>query len=516
MFYIVTASSDTYITNKIIDNNFRATDANVGRAATLDLFKLYDESVYTSGSTRVTSSVSELSRILVKFNYDTIQTLASSSLDFTHSSFKAVLELNEIQTGAPVPRDFWVVSYPLAQQFNEGSGRDTSRFTDVDAANYTPASYSSGTPVLWNTSGSNKGGYLGDSGVDFILSGAIGSSVVDFGASQYFKEGPGKISLDVTNVVSCSLASSIPNFGFRITFSGSYDTDTKTRFAKRFASRHVRNKLLSPRLLITWNNTMKDSHLNFVFNSSASLFLRNTIGGTSTNLRSGSALTELSGEDCILLTLVSGSGATASYTFITASQHTGSATSAGMPGVYSASFALNQFDSSFFKTMKGNNELTFTEIWSSLDRTIGYMTGSLTVKKTAVASNAFVNRKLLFTATNALPEYKQYSRVTMRLFVEDVEAQRKTKAYKLPRELETIIVDKVYYRIRDIESGTIMVPFDEIRDSTRVAVDSAGMYIDFRTSGLPHNRNYTIDLLVKDRNISEIVELNNVSFMVVS
>ena len=311
MFYIVTASSDTYITNKIIDNNFRATDANVGRAATLDLFKLYDESVYTSGSTRVTSSVSELSRILVKFNYDTIQTLASSSLDFTHSSFKAVLELNEIQTGAPVPRDFWVVSYPLAQQFNEGSGRDTSRFTDVDAANFTTASYSSGTPVLWNTSGSNKGGYLGDSGVDFILSGAIGSSVVDFGASQYFKEGPGKISLDVTNVVSCSLASSIPNFGFRITFSGSYDTDTKTRFAKRFASRHVRNKLLSPRLLITWNNTMKDSHLNFVFNSSASLFLRNTIGGTSTNLRSGSALTELSGEDCILLTLVSGSGATA-------------------------------------------------------------------------------------------------------------------------------------------------------------------------------------------------------------
>ena len=230
----------------------------------------------------------------------------------------------------------------------------------------------------------------------------------------------------------------------------------------------------------------------------------------------GSALTELSGEDCILLTLVSGSGATASYTFITASQHTGSATSAGMPGVYSASFALNQFDSSFFKTMKGNNELTFTEIWSSLDRTIGYMTGSLTVKKSTVASNAFVNRKLLFTATNALPEYKQYSRVTMRLFVEDVEAQRKTKAYKLPRELETIIVDKVYYRIRDIESGTIMVPFDEIRDSTRVAVDSAGMYIDFRTSGLPHNRNYTIDLLVKDRNISEIVELNNVSFMVVS
>ncbi len=49
MFYILTASADTYITNKIINNNYRATDANVGMAATLDLFKLYDESTFTSG-----------------------------------------------------------------------------------------------------------------------------------------------------------------------------------------------------------------------------------------------------------------------------------------------------------------------------------------------------------------------------------------------------------------------------------------------------------------------------------
>ena len=44
MYRILTASKDTYITNKIINNDFRATDANVGRAGTLDLFKLFDES----------------------------------------------------------------------------------------------------------------------------------------------------------------------------------------------------------------------------------------------------------------------------------------------------------------------------------------------------------------------------------------------------------------------------------------------------------------------------------------
>ena len=43
MYRILSASKDAYITNKIINQSFRATDANVGQAGTLDLFKLYDE-----------------------------------------------------------------------------------------------------------------------------------------------------------------------------------------------------------------------------------------------------------------------------------------------------------------------------------------------------------------------------------------------------------------------------------------------------------------------------------------
>ena len=43
MYRRLKATKDTYITNKIIRNSFRATDANVGEGATLDLFKLYNE-----------------------------------------------------------------------------------------------------------------------------------------------------------------------------------------------------------------------------------------------------------------------------------------------------------------------------------------------------------------------------------------------------------------------------------------------------------------------------------------
>ena len=43
MYLVITASKDTYITNKIIDNKFRVKDANVGRAGSIDIFKLYAE-----------------------------------------------------------------------------------------------------------------------------------------------------------------------------------------------------------------------------------------------------------------------------------------------------------------------------------------------------------------------------------------------------------------------------------------------------------------------------------------
>ena len=514
MFYILTASSDTYITNKIIDNSYRATDANVGRAGTLDLFKLYDESVYTSGSTRVTSSVSELSRLLIKFNYDTVSLLSSSSLDFTASSFRAMLELSEVESGLPTPRDFWVVAHPLATTFGEGSGRNVSRFVDIDAANFVTASYSSGSPILWNTTGSSEAGVIGDSGIDYYLSGAIGSSMVDLGASQYFDDGGGRIFLDVTSAVSCSLANIIPNFGFRIAFSGSYETDNKTRFVKRFASRHARNKLIIPRLILTWDNSIRDSHRDFVFNVSSSLFLQNTVGGTLSNIQSGSSLTELTGEQCLSLTLISGSGTTKEALTFDVSQYTGSATGQGTTGIYYSSLALNQFSSTFFNTMKGNSSIDLTEIWGSTDGTIGYKTGSLTVRKTSVASDALVNRKLIFTALNPQPTYRQYDRTKIRLFIEDINAQLNAKAYKLPRKLETITVNQAYYRIRDILSNKIMVPFDDTRNSTRLCSDEDGMYIDFFTAGLPSGRNYTIDLLVKDRGVSEIDQLSNISFRI--
>ena len=92
MYLIVTASSDAYIQNKIIGNSYRTTDANTGLAGTLDLFKLCGESTLpeeeSSGAATTfaldvdsdgTPETSvELSRILVKFEYDKLCLLYTS------------------------------------------------------------------------------------------------------------------------------------------------------------------------------------------------------------------------------------------------------------------------------------------------------------------------------------------------------------------------------------------------------------------------------------------------------
>ncbi len=517
MFYILTASADAYITNKISQNKFRATDANTGQAGTLDLFRLYDESTFISSGQRITSSVEELTRLLVKFDYSNLVSMTSSSLDINHSSFKAVLRLSEVKSGVPVPRNFNVVAYPLAVPFTEGSGRNVTSFSDVDAVNFVTASYTNGSANLWNLSGSGQGGYLDSSGIDYVTSGSIGGEEIDFGASQFFDSGVGDIELDITKVVSSSLANNIVNNGFRISFSGSDETDTKTRFVKRFASRHSGNKLITPRILLTWDNSIQDRHLDLQFNVSSSLFLTNTVSGEKTNLVGDSSLTELVGPDCILLRFISGSGTNSETKFtVQASQHTASTTNAGMKGVYSGTFNLNEFNTTFFgKTTLPRNDVELLEIWSTNDESVGFYTGSITIKNPARSTAGFSNRRLNVTAYNALPEYKEGSKAVIRLFIEDLDQSYNEKAYKLPRNRKSAVVDKAYYRIVDKETGEIIVPFDKLSNSTRLSKDSDGMYFSFFTSGLAKNRSYNVDLLLSDGGIERLVELKDISFTVV-
>ena len=540
MYFILTASKDTYVTNKVINNAFSASDANVGRASTLDLFRLYNESTLPSGSgvmsTGVPNNINELSRLMIKFNYEKITSLMNNTLDLNSSDFQCHLKLYDVMGGQATPSDFTVMAFPLSQSFDEGIGKNIVSFSDLGCTNFITASYSNSTVYPWYMSGANQEGVIDKTpaslsyptDIDYIVSGNLndGNGTVGLGVSQRFIEGNENLSMDITTIVSATVAGILPDCGLRISFTGSQEQDNKTRFVKRFASRHVSNFNLRPRIEVSYNDSLIDNHKNFYFDLSGSLFLKNFHRGIPANILSGSSLTEVTGTDCILVTLRSGSWSQAiSASQMQAGTMVNDTNKEGVvetynyvTGVYSASFAISSSDSrvvdfstSLADMVSRTGSITFDEYWSSADGLTGYYTGSITVDR--IPRYAFnVNpRRLELIVTNAKSEYTFGTKALFRVFVRDFEETQKVS--RLPYSLNSVILEKVYYRIRDTVDNTIVVPFKTTNEGTRLSSDSGGMffetYVDFAKG-----RTYTIDFLIQEAGIEIIEEGKNVNFSI--
>jgi hypothetical protein len=517
MYLILTSSKDSYITNKIIENKFRATDANVGKAGTIDIFKLYEESTFLSGSTRITGSIRENSTGLIKFDFEKLNALTSSNLDINSSRFSAKLKMYDILGGQATPSNYSLVTYPLSMSFDEGIGSDVTSFSDLDVCNYITASYSSGSPVLWHMSGANSHGYLGSSNIDYITSGSIGGEEIDFGSTQYFKNGNEDLDLDITTFVSSALANNISNFGLRLSFSGSDYTDNKTRFVKRFASRHSSNLLKVPQVHISWDDNVVDNHEDFIFDVSGSLFLKNYVRGIQSNLLSGSSATEITGNSCMKLKLQ-----VQDYSKnINVSQHSGGTGNNFTTGIYSASFAISSFDSSYVNSsnetirdlINKNGFVSFKTYWISLDESVGFHTGSISIKDSRIESFKKQPSDLNFNFINLNPEYSEKDEVYIKIFVEDLSLEE--KAYKIPRSKKSLSLSKAYYRIREVYENKVVIPFGESNDSTKLNSDSEGLSFLFHMSNLPKGFTYCFDVLIKDYGENKIFKEASGRFKVI-
>jgi hypothetical protein len=500
MYRILTASKDTYITNKIINNDFRATDANVGLAGTLDLFKLYGES--TSGSN---TTPKELSRILIHFDLDPLRAMTGSLLDINHSSFKCFLKLSDVYGGQTTPSNFNVLVAPLAKSFDEGVGKDIISFSDVDSSNFITASVSGQTPTLWTFTGSNKEGLLGSSDLDIITSGNLndGKGTVLLWKSQLFESGEEDLNVDVTTIVSGVLSSQIPDCGFRISLSGSEETDEKTRFVKRFASRHATTVENRPRLIVHYNDTQQDHHESFFFNLTGSVFLNNFHRGNPAHILDGRTGNEVKGANCIVLRIESGSQDRGTFftTSVTASQH-----KIGLnyiTGVYSATFAIGEFSSGTLRNEIVNaSSATFDTYWGSTDYKLGFHTGSLTVNTVKRTSFDNASDKFFLNVTNLRSRYKSFEKVKLRVFVENL--GREVIFKKSPLESKSEIFTKMHYRVRDALNGRIVVPFDRAYKGTLLSTDSDGMFFDFYMDCLPAGRTYVFDFLIEEFGVDRV------------
>ena len=257
MYRILSASKDTYITNKIINGTFRATDANVGQGGTLDLFKIYDETSLSGSADPQT----EISRMLLKFNVDEISQMQSEGkIDINSENFKCIVKLHDVYGGQTTPENYSLILFPLSQSFDEGLGYDVSAFSDIGSCNYVTASFSRGTATVWNLPGAMASGSLGSENIDVIVSGTLsgpsGTSNYSLSPEQYFESGEENLSIDVTRIISGTISNQIPDHGFLIGFSGSYENNQKTYFVKRFASRNSSNTAIRPKLVVKYDDSI--------------------------------------------------------------------------------------------------------------------------------------------------------------------------------------------------------------------------------------------------------------------
>ena len=489
----------------LISTALSASDANVGHASTLDLFKLYDETPF-SGYTGSYSAPTEFSRILVAFNTTAISRSISPEVEL--DGFKAYLSLKDINGSQIAPKKFNAIVYPLSQSWDEGFGQDIYSFNDLDRSNWMTASYTNSSEVQWKEQGARAEGYLDSNDIDVVGSGSIaGGSSQFLYSTQYFEKGHENLWIDITTQLSATMAGFLPDCGYLIAFSGSEETDEKSRFVKRFGSRHARDPYLRPSIVVAYNSHKNDSREHLTFNSTGSLFLENRVLGAYSNLISGSNNTNMTGSDVLNVIFHTGSFA------VTSSGGQYAPANKFISGIYTASVCFDRFSTTtvggsagFDAHVNTSGSLRIYERWMDSSERVTFYTGSFVVKTSDV--NVGTSRpQYSFTLKNPSKSYKIDETHAVELFVRD----KKIKHGPIRKNygLKSLKLNEAYYQIRDVNTGQKIIPFNETNNATRISVDNDGMYFKFSTKGFPAGRLFTVDIKVKLGHQSFVYETNS-------
>lgn len=485
MIRILRPIKDTTITDKVIHGE-RCTDANVGQAGTLDLFKLYDETYLPS----VTGSVVELSRLLVAFDYDVLRDGPMPD--------KATLKLVDVYGGQTTPSNFTIDVWPLSRSFEEGRGSDVVAFRDLDVANWLSASNVS----PWATAGAA----MADS--DYYTGLGV------FG--QSFARGDEDLEIDVVAHVSASLVDDVENHGFRVSFSQAEETDEKTWFVKRFGSAQAYERHVKPTLMVEWYDYHQDDTGEPLLNSSQSFFMYSPTPNQ--NFYSGSL--ELSGANCMNLVLATSKSVaymtsswsmshSASINHLTHSREYYSAsfsvdqvdTPDGDDGVYRSEVFVNSFVSPFSDYLSGSTlpreGIPFLATWRSLDDTVVYHSRYMQFKPALGVSHAVHNKNLVLSTANLRDVYSASSvgleSQKIRVYAQYASSFASTTMRTGNSMPGSCILRDLRWRIKEAYTKKEVIPFGE---ATRCSYDADGMWFDLFPQDLFVSVVYQIDFAI--------------------
>lgn len=473
MFKILKANSDCYISNRIIENR-SCQNSNVGKAGTLDLFKIYD------GSTK------ELSRILLNFDLsDLKKSHMNGEINLDSSNFFAKIKLFDVYGGQTTPENFTINLNPLASYFSEGLGKDIAKYEDIDVANFLTSSKDiNGNYVTWIEAGCAMSGSPGDL-CDFYT-GSL------FEKNQHFITGEEDLEIDVTDILKSILREEILDAGWRLSFTPELESNNQTYFVKRFASRHAFDESKRPQLIYGFDDSIKDTSEFLFTDINSSFVFRNIHGGTLKNYSINNI--DVEGENCFLLKATIPPSGT--YYF------TGSQVVSGLnhlSGTYQVDVIIPK-DASFIEAQRisGSNRVkTFFEL-ISLDESKTFAKTERHIFEKYFYEKIFsFNDFTVSTMTKSHYEEKEYSFTRVNVFNPNSPAIIASRVgVPSPGGFQGIIQD-AYYRIRDSVTNTLIIPFDFINGSTKLSSDSQGMYFYLDSSNLLLGRSYIIDVAIK-------------------
>jgi hypothetical protein len=507
MFRLISIYKDSMITDKLIAGS-GSTTSNVGQAATLDLFKIWSQA--SSGSTPTI----ENSRVLLHVDLSPLRSLTGSTLDITAPTFKCYLSLKDTYGGQTTPSNFILSLVPLSKSWDEGRGRDVVAFRDLDAVNWVTASISGGTASPWAVTGA------GGAGTDYLNG---------YEVTQTFLRGDEDLYMDVTTLVSATLCGVLPDHGWRLSFTSSLETDNYSYFVKRFGSRHTTNPLLHPKLVMLFDDAIRDDGNQAYFGQSNTLRTYNSIRGAYANFVSGSS--QVTGSNCLNLLLVASKSVmvttsswqqnfSASITYVTQSttyfSESFPASLSGNPpliGYYQAEVSMNPSTTASLATFLGSDKsAVFQSYWTSLDGTVLYSSGSyITFLVPQSDDKVIAERNFVVNVTNLKNEYVMDQTVRFKVFVQDRNTE--LPAFHIPTPSKSLILNNVTWRLINPFSKEVIIPFTP--SATNLSSDGVGMYFDVYMSDLIPNTVYEIEFHIVENDRSYFITNEGFRFKVV-
>jgi len=453
------ASKDTTITDAYKeDYRSRAINSNIGAADSLEVFSIYGQ---------VTTSSLEKSRILVEFPISQILSDRQSGKLPASGSVNYFLKLTNVVHPFSVPRQFKMTINPITKYWEEGYGLDMEGYTDdgfkenIGGNGATWVMASSGT--YWDTQG---GDYLTSS---------------QYTLTSSFETGLENIELDITEITERWLSSVIPNYGFIIKLSSSYEDGSTLQsfYTKKFSARGSQFFYSRPAIEARWNPAVTDDRNSFYASSSLlsaddnkmNLYFYNKVNGASKNIVNNPTATVKFYSNSSLSNEIIPSYLSVTNPF---------------PGVYKAQVAINTTASILYDKWVDASNITDKFFSSSFD---------VLQRENDIVSDV---PQYIINITNMKSSYFQNENTRFNIFVRERDWQPNiyTVAYN---NIENIIIPNLYYKIFRFNDNYTVIDYSTGSLAyTKTSYDSNGNYFDLDMNILEKDYGYAIKLATWD------------------